>query len=135
MAPLRHPLRDYIIGLFASGQLASIQEAALVCDASRQAIAKWIREAGIDVEARRQQYLAKRRTNAMRYLEGKPPKRKPSKRFLRRVADQAKRQWDRQHGAKQERIPTSGSRDPRRRGDRAGRDQDQAATVVSDDPL
>lgn len=88
MAARRHPLRSHIIGLFQRGEIASIREAVLICDASRQAVAKWLRVAGIDIEARRMGYVARQRERAQRILEGKPPPRRPSKAQMRKqIAD------------------------------------------------
>jgi len=94
MAAPRHPLRSYIIGLFRHGDLVSVHEATLICDASRQAISKWIKAEGISIEAHRQAHLAKRRTNAQRYLAGIPPLRKPSKAQMRRELDEAMRRFN-----------------------------------------
>jgi hypothetical protein len=90
----RHPLRSYIIGLFRHGDLISVHEATLICDASRQAITKWLKAEGLNVEARRLAYLAKLRTNAERYLNGLPPTRKPTKRQMRRDLEKAIRRFN-----------------------------------------
>ena len=94
MAAPRHPLRSYIIGLFRRGDLVSVHEATLICDASRQAISKWIKSEGIDVEAHRLAHLAKRRTNAQRYLQGMPPLRKPTRAQMRKTLDDAMRRFN-----------------------------------------
>jgi hypothetical protein len=94
MAPPRHPLRSYIISLFARGELVSVHEATLICDASRQAISKWLKADGIDVDARRLAFIAKRRTAAQRHLDGIGPSRRPTKAQMRRDLAQAMRRFN-----------------------------------------
>jgi hypothetical protein len=83
MAARRHPLRSHIVTLFQRGDLVSVREAALICDASRQAISKWLRQAGIDIEASRLAYVARLRTRAQLVAEGKTPRGKPTKAQMR----------------------------------------------------
>lgn len=87
----------------------SVREATLICDASRQAITKWLKAERIDIQAARMAKLAKHRTAAERQLNGLPPAKKPSKAYLRRVADKAVRDFNR---AQQKRMAEAGSRDP-----------------------
>ncbi len=94
MAAPRHPLRAYIVALFRHGDLVSVHEATLICDASRQAISKWIKVEGIDIGVRRSAYIIRLMVNAQRYLEGLPPLRKPTKKQMRRIADKALRDWN-----------------------------------------
>jgi len=94
MAPPRHPLRLHIVSLFRRGELVSVHEATLICDASRQAITKWLKVEGIDVEAHRLAYLAKRRTAAERHLEGLPPLRRPTKAQMRAEIERAVRSFN-----------------------------------------
>jgi hypothetical protein len=94
MAPPRHPLRSHIIALFLRGELVSVHEATLICDASRQAVTKWLKAEGINVEARRMAYLAKRRTIAERHLDGLPPLRRPSKAQMRSDLQKAMRRFN-----------------------------------------
>src|SRR5258708_1036794 len=108
MAAPRHPLRSYIIGLFRQGDLVSVREAMLICDASRQAISKWVKAEGINIEARRLAHLAKRRTNAQRYLAGMPPLRKPTKYQMRKDAAKALKDWNR--ALKQKRVAEADDR-------------------------
>lgn len=89
MAARRHPLRSHIVTLFRRGDLVSVREAVLICDASRQAICKWIKAAGIDVEGRRLAYVARQRARAQRIAEGKPPPRRPTKAQMRQVIAEA----------------------------------------------
>lgn len=63
----------------------SVREAALVSDASPQAIRKWLKAARIDIEARRLAYVARQRDRAQRIAEGKPPLRIQSKAQMRKM--------------------------------------------------
>jgi hypothetical protein len=95
MAAARHPLRSHIVTLFRRGDLVNVREAVLICDASRQAISKWVKAAGIDLEASRMAYIARQRSRAQLIAEGKPPRRRPTKREMRAAADQALEAWNR----------------------------------------
>lgn len=90
----RHPLRSHIVTLFKRGEIASVREAVLICDASRQAVTKWLRAAGINVEQRRLAYIARHRDRAQRIAEGRAPRRKPSKTEMRKQADKALSDWN-----------------------------------------
>lgn len=94
MAPPRHPLRSYIVTLFKRGDLVSVAEAKLICDASRQAISKWVKAEGIDIDARRLAHIARLRTAAQRQMDGLPPLRKPSKAEMRRDLAKAMRRFN-----------------------------------------
>lgn len=94
MAPPRHPLRSYVITLFLRGELVSVYEATLICDASRQAITRWLKAEGINVEARRLAFIAKRRTAGQLQIEGKGPVLGPSKSQRRRELEQAMRRFN-----------------------------------------
>lgn len=94
MAPPRHPLRSYVVTLFRRGELVSAHEATLICDASRQAITKWLKAEGISITAHRLAFIARRRTAAQRLLEGKGPVRRPSKSQMRLEADRAVRKFN-----------------------------------------
>jgi hypothetical protein len=94
MAAARHPLRSHIITLFRRGELVSVHEATLICDVSRQAISKWLKAEGINIEARRHQRLAKLRTIVQRHADGLPPVRRPSKAQMRAELDRAMRQFN-----------------------------------------
>lgn len=94
MAAARHPLRSYILGLFRHGDLVSVAEAVAICGASAQAVRNWIKEDGINIEARRMARIAKFTTNAQRYVDGLPPLRQPSKGQMRKDAEKALRDWN-----------------------------------------
>lgn len=110
MAAARHPLRSYVIGLLKAGELVSVAEAVLVCDASPQAVRKWIKADGIDVEARRLAHVAKFSTNAQRYLEGKPALRKPTKAQMRDQLERAIERFNRANAKPS--APLAGSERP-----------------------
>lgn len=91
MPARRHPLRSHIVTLFRRGELVSVAEAVLICDASRQAVNKWLRRAGIDVTSTRLRYIARQRSRAQLIAEGKPPRRRWSKAELREMGQKAVR--------------------------------------------
>lgn len=72
-------------------------EIVVVTSLPRQTVSRWLREEGIDLPAERMKRLAKMHEQEERHLAGLPPRRRPSKRFLRKVANRAKRQWDKHH--------------------------------------
>lgn len=94
MAPARHPLRSYVIALFRHGDLTSVAEAVDICGASRQAVSKWIKAEGINIEARRMARIAAYATNAQRHLDGLPPLRPPTKRQMRKSLEEAMRRFN-----------------------------------------
>jgi hypothetical protein len=108
MAPARHPLRDWVVGMFKAGTLTSPAEGATVASVPRQTVARWVREAGIDIRATRLQYLARTQRKAQRYADGKPARGKPSKAYLRKIAAKAVRDFNR---AQSKRAAETGSRD------------------------
>lgn len=93
MAAPRHPLRSHIITLFRRGDLVSVREAVLICDASRQAVSRWLKLAGVDVETSRLRYIARQRSRAQLIAEGMAPRRRRSKAELREIAEQAVREF------------------------------------------
>jgi hypothetical protein len=94
MAPPRHPLRSFIVALFRRGDLVSVHEATMICDASRQAISKWIKAEGISIEAHRLAHLARLRNTAQRQLDGLPPLRRPTKAQMRKTLEDAMRRFN-----------------------------------------
>jgi hypothetical protein len=98
MAPARHPLRSYIVGLFRQGDLVNVREATLICDVSRQAITKWLKAERINVEAHRLEHISKLRTNAQRYLDGLSPLRKPTKKQMRQELERAMKRFNAANG-------------------------------------
>jgi hypothetical protein len=96
MPARRHPLRSYIVALFKRGDLVSVREAELICDASRQVIHRWLKREGINIEARRLAKLGRFRTQAMSDLDGKPVRR-PSKAELRKQTEKAVFEFNRRN--------------------------------------
>jgi hypothetical protein len=97
MAAPRHPLRDRILHRIRRGDLASVREIMLVASVPRQTANRWLRESGIDLANARLRHVARMREQEERHLAGLPPRRRPSKKYLRKIADQAKRDWDKRH--------------------------------------
>lgn len=98
MAPARHPLRSYVVGLFRSGELVNVREAVQICGATRQAITRWLKHEGINVQAHRLCRIATLATNAQRYLDGLPPLRRPTKRQMRQELEQAMKRFNEARG-------------------------------------
>jgi hypothetical protein len=110
MAPQRHPMREWVVSMYRRGDLTSPSEGAFIATVPRQTVARWIREARIDVRDTRKQYLARNQRRAQRYVDGKPPRGKPSKKYLRRVAAKALRDWNR--ALEQKRVAERAGGDP-----------------------
>ncbi|MCK1585472.1 hypothetical protein IVB03_39450 [Bradyrhizobium sp. 168] len=94
MAAPRHPLRDRVLARVKRGEIASVVEIMLVASVPRQTANRWLRQSRLDLADLRLRAVARMHEQEERYLAGLPPRRKPSKRFLRKVADDAKAEWD-----------------------------------------
>lgn len=94
MAARRHPLRDRILTRIKRGEIASVHEIMLVASIPRQTANRWLREEQIDLARMRLRHVTRMHEQEERHLAGLPPRRKPSKRFLKKVADNAKAEWD-----------------------------------------
>jgi hypothetical protein len=94
MAPRRHPLRNWIISMYQRGELATVAEGAIIGTVPRQTVARWIREAGIDIGATRLRYLARCQLKAERYTAGLPPPQRPSRAQMRRDLEKAMRHFN-----------------------------------------
>lgn len=94
MAARRHPLRNHILTLFRRGDLVSVYEAVLICDASRQAITKWLKAEGISVEANRLAHLARLRARAQEHVDRRPGDQWISAKRRRRETKQAVRRFN-----------------------------------------
>lgn len=94
MPARRHPLRQWVVTMFRRGDLISAAEGAIVASVPRQTVARWIREAGIDIRATRLQYLARTQRKAQRYADGLPPLQKPTKAQMRRQIEEAMRRFN-----------------------------------------
>ena len=84
-------LRRALIDLLRGGEI-TMGEAARFAGVSRQAVAKWCALEGIDPGRRREARIGRRVLAVMRLLEERPVRR-PSKRSLRRRADEAHVEW------------------------------------------
>lgn len=80
--------------MFRKGELTSPSEGALIATVPRQTVARWVREAGIDVRATRLRFLARNQRRAQRYVDGKPPARRPSKAEMRRDLEESMRRFN-----------------------------------------
>lgn len=80
--------------LLERGQV-TLSEAAELAGVSRQLVYAWCRRAGIDWKVARQQRLEREWLKAER--SNMRPRKKPSKRDLRRLADASKVSWDLSH--------------------------------------
>lgn len=94
MAPRRHPLRNWIIGMYRSGVLATVQEGAVVASVPRQTVARWLREAKVNMGLARGSFIGRQHARAQRYLEGLPARRPPTKRQSRLVLVGKMESWD-----------------------------------------
>lgn len=73
-----NPLARYVLALYRRGELATLEEGALIADTSRGRIAAWLEAAGIDWVRERQRFVASKRQRAQESVAGKVRKR-PSK--------------------------------------------------------
>lgn len=94
--PLSSAIRDHVVGAFIRGALATLQEGALVAGVDRTTVERWLKAANIDWRANRLRYIVQQHRRAVMVSEGKTVKR-PSKREMRRQADEAKAKWDKDH--------------------------------------
>lgn len=98
--PKPSPLLLHVLGLYRRGELATLQEGALVAGVSRQRVLMLLRAAGVDWQRARMVYVARQRTRAVMVAEGKAVKRQ-TRRELRLQAEHAKTIWDKQNGQAQ----------------------------------
>lgn len=94
MAPPRHPLRNWIESMYRHGDLTSPAEGAVIATVPRQTVARWLREAGIDIRLTRLRYLARAQRKAQRYADGLPPLRKATKAQMRQATEEAVRRFN-----------------------------------------
>src|SRR3569833_894338 len=78
------------------GDLVSVREAELICDASRQASTKWLRREHIDIGVRRLDRIGRLRAKAMTDLDDMPVKRL-SKAELRKQTEKAISEFNRRN--------------------------------------
>ena len=94
--PLPSPMRAHLVALYRRGELATLEEGALVAGVTRSAIRAWLRSAGVDWMRARLDYVARHRSRAVAVCEGRIARR-PSKAQMRRDGELAKAKWDRDH--------------------------------------
>lgn len=95
MAAPRHPLRDRILARVQRGEIASVAEVMLVAAIPRQTANRWLREAGIKLDEMRLHAVAKMRAQEMRFLEGRPMARRPTKAQMRNSLTKAVERFNR----------------------------------------
>lgn len=94
MAPRRHPLRNWVLGMYRNGVLFSPREGAEIAGVPRQTVARWIREEKINVSLARQKFVAHHRSKAQRYLDGLSPVVPMTKKQTRRVLAKRMKAWN-----------------------------------------
>jgi hypothetical protein len=87
----RHPLRPYVIWLFRKGELTSLREASLICDASEQAIMVWLKREDIDIGRCRLERLARFRVNAQGMMKQAAGQKRTGKQRRRETIEAVKR--------------------------------------------
>ncbi len=102
--PLPSPLRSHVVALYRRGELATLEEGALVAGVTRSAIRAWLRTVGVDWMRARAHYVARQRSRAIAAAEGRIVRR-PSKAALRREAELLKAKWDREHARGNDAAP------------------------------
>lgn len=95
--PLPNPRREYLLALFARGELASLAEGAEVAGVSRVTVLKWLRSRQVNWKKQRQLWLARHGAIANARADGRAQKRL-TKAEKREIAARAKREWDLRHG-------------------------------------
>jgi hypothetical protein len=83
-----------VISLYVRGLLATLQDGAIVAGVTRARVRAWLKASGLNWQASRLRFLARQRRKAVLVAEGKWVAR-PSKKWMRRQAEQAKAEWDR----------------------------------------
>lgn len=84
--PPPSPMRKYVLALYRRGELATLDEGALLADVSRQRVRAWLAAAGIRWEIERQRFLAKQRSRIADAAAG-ITRRRPSKSDMRRTIE------------------------------------------------
>lgn len=90
-------IQDYVLGLAARGELASLEEGAIIAGVSRVTIRRWLVEAKIDWRRTRELFLAKHRRRAVAKANGRESVR-PTKEQQHDIASRAQAEWDRRRG-------------------------------------
>lgn len=97
-------MRSYVVAMFKRGELASLQEGAVVGGVNKVTVRRWLVEAKVNWGATRTRWLAKCNERAARYAEGLPPIPRLTKRQMSQLLARQKADWDRKNGRNPE-IP------------------------------
>lgn len=91
--PGQSAVRDHVLMLARRGDIASLDEAALIADVTRATVHRWLTIAGIDWRKARSARIGKHRERALAILEGKPPRKKLTKAQQRALGERALQSW------------------------------------------
>ena len=95
MAAAPHPLRTFILTLLRRGEVVGIAEACAITGISRQTLYRWVRAERIDMVTARARCLARLHDRGQRIMDGKAPRRGPTKSEMRRMGEKAVRDFNR----------------------------------------
>jgi hypothetical protein len=90
-------VRDHVLTLARRGEIASLEEAALIADVTRDTVRRWLNLAGIDWRKARAARIVKHRERTFAILQGKPARKRLTKDQQRAIAERAKKAWDTRH--------------------------------------
>jgi hypothetical protein len=96
-----NPLRDYVVGLYRRGDLATLDEGATIAATSRSRVHAWLQAEGIAWQRARQHFIARHCRKATDQAEGKQ-RRRPTKAELREQGARLIAQWEAKRAAKLE---------------------------------
>lgn len=99
--PLSDAERDFVVSLAIRGQLATLEEGAVIAGVNRLTVLRWLQSAGVDWRAKRREFVGRLRFRCIAISKGRK-QRRLTKAELRRIADAAKRTWDKAHAAELE---------------------------------
>ena len=105
-------LQSYVLGRYRRGDLATLEEGALIAGVTRMTVRRWLVDAGIDWKLTRGRYIAKLRSRGIDASQG-VVRRRPHKRQQSAMVKRKTREWlDKgnaikrdANGAELERIP------------------------------
>jgi hypothetical protein len=89
--PVTDQRRGYVVAMARSGELASLEEGAVIATTTKATMRRWLIAAGIDWKLTREQWLARRHKRCEDWISNRPPPRRPSKAQMRRQLEQAMR--------------------------------------------
>lgn len=88
-------VRDHVLMLARRGEIASLDEAALIADVTRQTVRRWLALAGVDWRKQRAARIVKHRERTFAIMAGKPKRKRLTKAQMRAIADRAVKVWTR----------------------------------------